>query len=49
MEIEFNKQVHKEASKFRHKRIKEVFSKDNPTEMEIELVNRWVEMFGDGL
>jgi hypothetical protein len=40
------KLIHKEASKFRKGKIKEVFSKKNPTEEEICLVNRWAEMFG---
>jgi len=43
---QFNKLIHGEASDFRRKKIKEIFEKDNPTEMEIELVNRWAEMFG---
>lgn len=39
----------KEATGFRHSKIKEVFSKENPTETEIEFVNRWIEIFGDEL
>ena len=44
-ESEFNKLVHAEANKFRSKEIKELLSKENPTEMEIELVNRWGKVF----
>ena len=47
METEFNQLVQREASKFRHDKIKEVFSKENPTESEIYFVNRWAEMFNE--
>ena len=31
---------------FRSEKIEEVFSKEKPSEMEIEILNRWAEMFG---
>ena len=46
--MEFKK-IHNEARKFRQEKIQEVFNKKNPTEMEIELVNRWAEMFKEEL
>ena len=38
-------QVNSDAQEFRKKKVTEVFSKENPTEIELEIVNRWVEMF----
>ena len=38
-------QIHKDAQAFRSKKIGEIFSKEKPTELEIEFVNRWAEMF----
>jgi len=45
-QIEFSKKIHENASSYRKRKILEIFKKENPTEMQIELVNRWVEMFG---
>ena len=38
-------QIHKDAQAFRHRKMGEIFSKEKPTELEIEFVNRWAEMF----
>lgn len=48
-EEEFKKSVHRDVSEWRNKKIKEIFSKENPSEMEIELVNRLIEIWGDYL
>ena len=34
-------QIHKDTQLFRSKKIGEIFSKEKPTELEIEFVNRW--------
>ena len=42
-------QIHKDAQSFRSKKIGEIFSKEKPTELEIEFVNRWAEMFKEDI
>lgn len=44
---EFAQKVHKEASEWRHQKIKEVFAKENPTEMELNIINLWISHYGN--
>ena len=43
------KQLHRDAHAFRTMKIKEVFSKDNPTKIELYLVTRFAEIYGDSI
>ena len=44
-------QIHKDAQAFRSKKIDEILpvSEKNPTELEIEFVNRWAEMLKEDI
>jgi len=40
-------QLHKEAQKFRKKKVEEVFNKKNPSEMELRILSKWAEHYGE--
>ena len=44
-----NNQIHKDAQAFRSKKIKEVFSKDKPSEIELEIITKWAEIYGNSI
>ena len=43
---EFWNYVRREAQIFRHKKIKEVFAKENPTDFELLIIKQWANDFG---
>jgi len=44
-----NKQIHLDAQAFRTKKIKKVFSKEDPSEIEVMIITKWAEVLGGAL